>query len=333
MTRFARIFEAAPTPGIKETPQYHGTSKFQYGIAILETGFLRGREVQGRQRFAPIVGRVYITPDLGYALIYSVGANIIGQSADGWLGKEGEIGFVFEVDPASIVDVQPDEDSVGEMVCDALRLEKGKQAYHKYDMSEIGWLSTFARGYISPNTLKKVEDGEFAEMVKVGKVLLNKRLTDRQKIQLINAGAHIASQGEAKWKRAWVWDKTRSPELKRDGSNFFSSGVAVEVKNKGDVMKFARDNNIQTPVTESMQSRWDEAVLNEIDAYMQKRGILNAEDKDSIFKLASSVKLPSAYMTELTQLLRVKVLNKEDKISILRMFKNGIKERDHDNVS
>lgn len=75
--------------------------------------------------------------------------------------------------------------------------------------------------------MKKIMDGEYEYWAKAGKVL-NKKMTDQEKLQLIDLGAHIAHTGNLKPKEAWAMPKTDNKLLKKDASNFFK--IAKRIK-------------------------------------------------------------------------------------------------------
>ena len=97
------------------------------------------------------------------------------------LKEDGRYGFLTVVNGHQLADLQPDEDSIGEMIAD----------------KKFSWLNSLADYYLAASTVKKVMDGEYQYFAKAGKVLV-KRLSDKDKLALIDAGAHIAHGG--KWK-------------------------------------------------------------------------------------------------------------------------------------
>ena len=98
---------------------YHGTSDESAAKAILNSGTLIPGDKTGNTKaqgnLTPIVNRTYITSDLGYALIYAVGGDIIGT---GSVTKKPGYGYIFKIHKANIKDRIPDEDVVGEKARD-----------------------------------------------------------------------------------------------------------------------------------------------------------------------------------------------------------------------
>lgn len=195
---------------------YHGTDTDKAAQGILKKGispeFLyTGKTSKGLLK--PVEGRVYITTNIEYATIYAIGGNIIGSdhTMPSWDKKGNETAYIFVIDGKQLKDIQPDEDSVGEMI------------YKK----NPEWLYRLANNHLADSTMRKIMDGEYAYWAKAGKVL-NKRMSDMQKLELIDLGAHIAHTGALKPNQAWSMPKTDNKMLKKDASNFFK--VAKRIK-------------------------------------------------------------------------------------------------------
>jgi hypothetical protein len=69
--------------------------------------------------------------------------------------------------------------------------------------------------------------GYIAAQASGGKRFL-KVMTDADKHWLISCGAHVAYQGPIVPDQAWRFDKQKTPQLAKDGSNFFA--LAEQVK-------------------------------------------------------------------------------------------------------
>lgn len=202
---YERRFEALPRQADIVKIYYHGTPKIDSGESILING-IKPPDLQNRkkQMTTPVEGKVYLTPHIDYAIIYCIGANMAGHSLpEKWI-NENPFGYLFIIDGKSLIDIQPDEDSVGEMI------------YNK----KIEWLNIMAKNYLTSNQLDKVMDGEYRYWAQSGKKLL-KNMSDMQKLYLIDNGAHIAHTGRIIPSQAWKFDKNLCPDLKKDGSNFF----------------------------------------------------------------------------------------------------------------
>jgi len=191
---------------------YHGFPSEKSLQSIKDTG-LQPPDLAGKKgNLTPVAGKVYCTPDLRYAIIYCLGAAMIGQKmSDIAIGSFGQYGFLAVIYGNQMTDVQPDEDSVGEMIYDR----------------KFPWLNRLADQYIAASSIRRIMDGEYSYWAKAGKTLM-KRMTDAQKHELIDAGAHVAHGGALQPDEIWKFDKKRSQELEKDGSNFFD--IAERIK-------------------------------------------------------------------------------------------------------
>ena len=200
---------------------WHGTPHETQALNILKCGICPRKEA-GRHWFAPVPGRVYLSQDPAYAAIYTIGGDIaaIDELPPKWLEKHGRYGYLFCVDRESITnrDVQPDEDFVGNMLYDL--------KHHAERTQDFQWLYDLARNNIAPNRLRKAEDGEAIYHASVGKQLLS-LMRPWQKQALISAGASVAVKGMVYPSAVWKFDKTLTPRLARDYSNFFELAEQV----------------------------------------------------------------------------------------------------------
>ena len=196
---------------------YHGTSAKEAAESILQSG-IQPPDLSSRQgALTPVQGKVYITPDISYAQIYAIGADMAGSDASRMIENYGQYGYVFVIDGDKLGDIQPDEDSVGEMI-------------HN---EEVSWLDDMARYYLDEepyddegqdlgyySLYDAVMGGEYDAWATAGKFLLDE-MSDSQKQKLIDAGAHIANTGVLIPSKAYRIDRNKTQQLKRDGSNFF----------------------------------------------------------------------------------------------------------------
>ena len=196
---------------------YHGTPSKEAAESILQSG-IQPPDLSSRQgALTPVQGKVYITPDISYAQIYAIGGDLAGSDASRMIQNYGQFGYLFVIDGDKLGDVQPDEDSVGEMV-------------HN---DEISWLSDMARYYLEEepyddegqdlgyyNLYDAVMGGEYDAWATAGKFLLDE-MSDTEKQKLIDAGAHIANTGVLIPSKAYRIDRGLTQQLKSDGSNFF----------------------------------------------------------------------------------------------------------------
>lgn len=190
---------------------YHGTDSDKAAQGILKKGISPPDLTTRKGYLRPVEGKVYITTNLEYATIYAIGGNMIGSDhiLSGW--DKDPTAYIFVIDGKQLKDIQPDEDSIGEMI-------------YKQNPE---WLYRLANRNFTSSTMKKIMDGEYEYWAKAGKVL-NKKMTDQEKLQLIDLGAHIAHTGNLKPKEAWAMPKTDNKLLKKDASNFFK--IAKRIK-------------------------------------------------------------------------------------------------------
>ena len=208
---------------------YHGsTGAKSAGSAedAIQDGFLRGRVVQQRSKLAPIVNRVYLTPSVEYAQIYAIGGVLAGRDIPpSSIERNGRYGYIFVVPETGLNDPWPDEDAVGELVSDGLR----KSNTYRDRLGECPrWLVRLAEYHLTPAQLTRMRSlyAEYADNAAVGKKLV-KKMTPEQRAELVNRGWAVASLGPTRFTEAWRIDKTRSRELREDGSNFFEIAERV----------------------------------------------------------------------------------------------------------
>lgn len=214
---------AAPRDSERAKTYYHGTSSEKAGESILKNGIEPGdialpERKTGKKgpNLDPVKGKVYITPDLAYAQMYVIGGDMAGSS---WKPKNQEYGYLFEIDGKELQDIQPDEDSVGEMIWNAYRGDKYR--------AELQWLVNLAMKKLTQKQWRDLASGEYVMFAHTGKKLLP-LLSDAQKLQLIELGAHVAHTGKLMPKAAYKVDLNRIKDLKRDASNFFDVAEKVQ---------------------------------------------------------------------------------------------------------
>lgn len=154
---------------------------------------------------APVKGRTYVTPTIAYAAIYAMGGSMAGSTWREEFIQDDPNGYLFVISGTDLGDIQPDEDSVGEML---------------FEDNAPSWLKWHGDKYLSDNIRRKGKDGEYAYYSKAGKILL-KHLSDREKMALIDLGAHVAVEGSVPFQQCWEFPKNRTKDLAKDGSNFF----------------------------------------------------------------------------------------------------------------
>lgn len=206
---------------------YHGTSNEIMGKNILTQGIKPGRITVSNKMGAPVENRVYLTPHLQYAIIYCIGANMLGEDISDYVKNEGRYGYLFEISKEKLNnDAQPDEDSIGYILQYAFTKEYyGKGVYYgdkiNFNNMDLKWLYNLGSSIFTENQIHDiVHNYDDFKLYKLGKKIV-KAMSPKQKQILIDMGTHIAYLGIVKPEKCWKFDKLKNPELKRDGSNFF----------------------------------------------------------------------------------------------------------------
>ena len=181
---------------------YHATPSEDAARKIVSSGQIVPGASSGRGFLDPVPGRVYASPQLTYVLAYAL------WERPGT--KFGKYGYLFEVDPASFDDVQPDEDLVGELAGSALgSLDEGAfiDALWK-DQTLVVDLRKFAEKTLTETQRYNLGSGELKYQAVAGKKLVKEMLPDMQK-KLIDLGIPIANKGPVKIRAAWKIPRTK----------------------------------------------------------------------------------------------------------------------------
>jgi hypothetical protein len=217
---------AVPTEDVRNKTFYHGYSprqekvdgkwvKKDIGEKIADEGIIKAQSEKLKGALAPVQGRSYVTPHIGYAQMYALGGDIAGNKHDS--ERDSKYGYMFKIHGHALSnDIQPDEDNIGQMVG-----SKGKTG--------PTWLHKLASKHVAASRIKSAEDGEYSAYAKIGKQLVTK-MTPDQKIDLIvNHGAHVANAGDIHFAEAWRIDKeAHQHKLNKDGSNFFDYAERIK---------------------------------------------------------------------------------------------------------
>jgi hypothetical protein len=226
---------ALPNDTIKNKTWYHGTKSLQSAESILRSGYIKPPEiiVKKSSQLTPVKGKTYITTNLEYAIIYALGANMIGQHIKDmrWANEGNEYGYLFVIDGKDLTDVQPDEDVIGEIP----QWEGSKWEPHdEFSINLLKDKNTFltalnyCKRYMTPIQYQKAKDGEVGYQAAGGKRVLQK-MPDWLKLRLVSLGAHSSNTGPLPISQCWKFDKINdNPKLKKDGSNFFQ--IAQRIK-------------------------------------------------------------------------------------------------------
>jgi len=215
---------AAPRQADLGAVYFHGTPSATNAESIMKVG-IKVPDLSGRGGYLkPVEGKIYITPKISYAQVYAIGGDMAGSDASRMIENYGQYGYVFVIDGQQLKDIQPDEDSVGEMVyneeyywLDDLAEEYLKdEEYDDYGM-DLGYRSLY----------HAIMGGEYDAWAAGGKILLDV-MDDEQMLELIDGGAHIAHTGNLLPKETWRFDRNKTPDLAKDGSNFFELAERIQ---------------------------------------------------------------------------------------------------------
>jgi hypothetical protein len=259
MRKWIDLMEASAAPESNSALTfYHGTSSTLSAKAILRKG-LQPPDLGGRKgHLTPVNGMVYLTPSLGYAMIYAAGGNYIGNASyripfrgenkekfDHILrNRQGELdrfGYVFAVSGAKLSMTQPDEDHVGELYHYILDQREPNPAYIDAQMLRA-WEALKSNGVMmrrfsyhmgnwTTDTQKdKIQQGFISAYAAGGKRAIAK-MDDELKTYLCSIGLHVAHQGAVVPDECWKFDKTKIGWMQKDGSNFFE--LATKIFPKG----------------------------------------------------------------------------------------------------
>ena len=216
---------AAPSTDHPDTVYYHGTPIEKYAKSIMSAGEIKPPDLSNRSGpLRPVDGMVYITPSIATVQMYALGGDMAGHNTPELEKKYGRYGYVFAIASKDLINIHPDEDSIGEMI------------YNE----EESWLNQMAKYYLEEepyddggqmlgyrNLYDAVMGGEYDALATAGRYLVDV-MSDEEKLSLIDMGANIAHEGPLKPMAVYRLDRRKSKLLKSDGSNFFD--IAEKVK-------------------------------------------------------------------------------------------------------
>ena len=207
------LLEATPPSQVRSRDYYHGTTSGIAAEQIIEEGIVPGNmQLDTTGQLTPVSGKVYLTPDIGYAQMYAIGGNYAGEPRP----RPGRFGWLFVVSGADLVDVQPDEDEVGQFAAGGVDQPKWASNVSKPDI-----IRKFILGKMSSRQRNNARQGLYAFYASGGKRAL-RSMPDEYKQELVAAGSHVAHAGKIHPREAWRIDLRDIPFLNKDGSNFFS---------------------------------------------------------------------------------------------------------------
>lgn len=238
---------------------YHGTSDTALGQRIVSEGVLRPGEDRDSP-MAPMSGRTYLTKELGYALHYAIGANTSvlrhPEMMQRFIDREGRYGYIFVVDGQALEDVVPDEDKIGEYLCEQGRrswigrlfLDLAAQYHYEIDTIQRQIVYNEIEGFEKELELPDDEDERadyessieyyrdeylfvdeafgcsYPEVPAVGKFLLDHMDEEdlEELVEALDGGDAISAEGAVPVAECWRFDKIDDgAELVRRGTNAF----------------------------------------------------------------------------------------------------------------
>lgn len=233
---------AQPSETVRGKTYWHGTDTLKAAESIMKNGLdpahtdTKYGDAQPLGR--PVKDHVYLTSKLDYAVIYALGGDMVGtmkdhphSDAEMKIYRKDPYGYVFEFDGKDLVDVQPDEDSVGELLGNyarALRetptrgprtspLDPPHQRERvKFETKEL--LDAVIRAWKRVKPAMKValkrDPWRYDNWIKSGKQALE-GMTDADKLLFLDY-SHVAHRGLVKPQRAYRFSKLDA--LKHDKS-------------------------------------------------------------------------------------------------------------------
>lgn len=201
---------------------YHGTPIEARAKSIISDGIKPDLSTtEGLSR--PVDGMVYLSKNLEYAIIYLLGANMLGDELPDSL-LENRYGYLFIIESENLGEhIQPDEDQVGEAIHDAKISSLTK--YHNI-LKNTEALDEEDEVQFYNNLYEQVKDGDYASWIKAGHLLLP-ILTDEDKMAIIEQYGNVAHRGLVLATECWKFDKLLCSKLNKDASNFFDLAEKV----------------------------------------------------------------------------------------------------------
>jgi hypothetical protein len=198
---------ALPSPTHTNTFWYHGTSKEYINKIIQDKALKPSESVTKRSRgmMTPMFDKVYLAAKIDEAIGYAYFRSSANTPV-----------YLVIVDGNALKDIQPDED----VIADLLQTEDTIKGFE--------WLDRLAK-YTDPKLYNKFQKmGDYAYSVSLAKKVVN-RLSDAQKIELINKGLKIAHSGIIKISQIWELPpvEKRRDENIINGDNYQELGKRI----------------------------------------------------------------------------------------------------------
>lgn len=211
----------------RSIPYFHGAKTKKAAENIIQRGIQPNLAAQNHL-MSPYPNAIYVTPHIAYAQIYALGCACAEHKIPSFITKKyGQNGYVFVVAGSDLGEVQPDEDSIGEMVKRGEPRWLDRLAKEALDdmrpdtIDDPYWAGdTGLEEYFGQSVYEMMKAGDYAVWAFGGKTLVD-MLSDEQKVELIRLGSHIANIGPVMPSECWEIPRKKSKILKSDGSNFF----------------------------------------------------------------------------------------------------------------
>lgn len=213
---------------------YHGTSSEIAAQQILKDNILKPNLKSNGGNFQPMDNHAYFTTNLSYALIYGLGAAMVGIEMPTSMMSGGKYGYIFVGDNSSIKNHVADEDQIGEIARNIVDDED----YYNFTEDEIEHVINLVRSsfdsYIEEDYEDELEQSPYERFIDyeeelyayVGKYILqhaNKRIL----IRFRQNADQYSNNGEVKISAAYRFNKSDSINFKKDGSNFFEYATKI----------------------------------------------------------------------------------------------------------
>jgi hypothetical protein len=190
---------------------WHGTESVDAAAQILRSRVL----IPGASRYSGVAtprrGRVYLSRNALYAVVYAIGGAMVGYVVPKTrIQRVGRYGYLFEVAVADDADVTLDEDQVGQLAASGTPSwlgEMGCEIGSDIDYEGEVEGTTFS-GDVS-DLWSAATDGYYDAWIQLGHELLD-NMNDEQQEELLAYGTQFAVAGEIRVLRAWKVDKTRT---------------------------------------------------------------------------------------------------------------------------
>jgi len=193
---------------------WHGTESADAAAQILRSRVL----IPGASRYSgvatPRAGRVYLSRNALYAVIYAIGGAMVGYVVPATrIKRVGRYGYLFEVDVAPDADVTLDEDQVGQLAAadtpswlGDMGREIASDVDYEGDIEEAEESSDYSE---VRDVWTAATDGDYSAWIQLGHELLD-NMDDEQQTELLAYGTQFAVAGDIRVLRAWKIDKTRT---------------------------------------------------------------------------------------------------------------------------